>query len=29
MPSKEDSAESISSKDIWSTYSGTNGNEPH
>ena len=29
MPSREDSAESISLEDIESTYSGTNGNEPH
>ena len=29
MPSREDSAESISLKDIESTYSGTSGNEPH
>ena len=29
MPSKEDSAESISLEDIESTYSGTSGNEPH
>ena len=29
MPSREDSAESISFKDIESTYSGTSGNEPH
>ena len=29
MPSREDSAESISLKDIESTYSGTNGNEPY
>ena len=28
MPSKEDSAESISLEDIESTYSGTSGNEP-
>ena len=29
MPSREDSAESISLEDIESTYSGTSGNEPH
>ena len=29
MPSREDSAESISLEDIESTYSGTRGNEPH
>ena len=29
MPSKEDSAESISLEDIESAYPGTNGNEPH
>ena len=29
MPSREDSAESISLEDIKSTYSGTSGNEPH
>ena len=29
MPSREDSTESISLGDIESTYSGTNGNEPH
>ena len=29
MPSKEDSAESISLEDIESTYSGTTGNEPY
>ena len=29
MPSREDSAESISLEDIESTYSGTIGNEPH
>ena len=29
MPSREDSAESISFEDIESTYSGTSGNEPH
>ena len=29
MPSREDSAESISLEDIESTYSGTNDNEPH
>ena len=29
MPSREDSAESISLEDIDSTYSGTSGNEPH
>ena len=29
MPSREDSAESLSSKDIESKYSGTSGNEPH
>ena len=29
MPSREDSAESISLQDIESTYSGTSGNEPH
>ena len=28
MPSREDSAESISLEDIESTYSGTSGNEP-
>ena len=29
MPSREDSAESISLEDFESTYSGTSGNEPH
>ena len=29
MPSREDSAESISLKDIDFTYSGTSGHEPH
>ena len=29
IPSREDSAESISLEDIESTYSGTSGNEPH
>ena len=29
MPSREDSAESISLEDIECTYSGTSGNEPH
>ena len=29
MPSRKDSAESISLEDIESTYSGTSGNEPH
>ena len=29
MPSREDSAESISLEDIESTYSGTSGNKPH
>ena len=29
MPSREDSAESISLDDTESTYSGTSGNEPH
>ena len=29
MPSREDSAESISLEDIESTYSRTNGKEPH
>ena len=29
MPSREDSAESISLEDTESTYSGTSGNEPH
>ena len=29
MPSREDSAESISLEDIESAYSGTSGNEPH
>ena len=29
MPSREDSAESISLKDIESIYPGTSGNEPH
>ena len=29
MPSREDSAESISLEDIESTYSRTSGNEPH
>ena len=29
MPSREDSAKSISLEDIESTYSGTSGNEPH
>ena len=29
VPSREDSAESISLEDIESTYSGTSGNEPH
>ena len=29
MPSREDSAESISLEDIESTHSGTSGNEPH
>ena len=29
MPSREDSAESLSLKDIESTYSGTSENEPH
>ena len=29
MPSRDDSAESISLEDIESTYSGTSGNEPH
>ena len=29
MPSRENSAESISLEDIESTYSGTRGNEPH
>ena len=29
MPSREDSAESISLEDIESIYSGTSGNEPH
>ena len=29
MPSREDSAESVSLEDIESTYSGTSGNEPH
>ena len=29
MPSREDSAESISLEDIKSTYSGTSGSEPH
>ena len=29
MPSREDSAESISLEDIESTFSGTSGNEPH
>ena len=29
MPSREDSAGSISLEDIESTYSGTSGNEPH
>ena len=29
MPSREDSAESISLKDIESTYAGTSANEPH
>ena len=29
MPSREDSAQSISLEDIESTYSGTSGNEPH
>ena len=29
MPSREDSAESISLEDIESTYSGTSDNEPH
>ena len=29
MPSREDSAESITLEDIESTYSGTSGNEPH
>ena len=29
MPSREDSAESISLEDIESTYSGTSSNEPH
>ena len=29
MPSREDSAESISLEDIESTYSGKSGNEPH
>ena len=29
MPSREDSAESISLEDIESTYSGTSGNEQH
>ena len=29
MPSREDSAKSISLEDSESTYSGTSGNEPH
>ena len=29
MPSREDSSEAISSKDIESTYSGTSYNEPY
>ena len=29
MPSREDSADSISLEDIESTYSGTSGNDPH
>ena len=29
MPSREDSAESISLEDTESTYSGTSGNKPH
>ena len=29
MPSREDSAKSISLEDIESTHSGTSGNEPH
>ena len=29
MPSREDSAGSVSLEDIESTYSGTSGNEPH
>ena len=29
MPSRKDSAKSISLEDIESTYSGTSGNEPH
>ena len=29
MPSREDTAKSISLEDIESTYSGTSGNEPH
>ena len=29
MPSREDSAQSVSLEDIKSTYSGTSGNEPH
>ena len=29
MPSREESAESVSLEDIESTYSGTSGNEPH
>ena len=29
MPSREDSAESVSLEDIESTYLGTSGNEPH
>ena len=29
LPSREDSAKSISLEDIESTYSGTSGNEPH